>query len=103
MNKIIVLFAFLLSFGIQAQFNVEHSVYFDTDVYNLTKTEKTRLQKYLSSLTKDEVQKIESNRVTTLKKEYNSDLIFSSILDPKKLFQQKKIPCTATALSRSNY
>ena len=59
MNKIIVLFAFLLSFGLQAQFNVEHSVYFDTDVYNLTKTEKTRLQKFLSSLTKDEVQKIE--------------------------------------------
>ena len=59
MNKIIVLFAFLLSFGLQAQFNIEHSVYFDTDVYNLTKTEKTRLQKFLSSLTKDEVQKIE--------------------------------------------
>ena len=59
MNKIIVLFAFLLSFSLQAQFNVEHSVYFDTDVYNLTKTEKTRLQKFLSSSTKDEVQKIE--------------------------------------------
>ena len=40
MNKIIVLFAFLLGFGLQAQFNVVHSVYFDTDVYNLTKTEK---------------------------------------------------------------
>ena len=32
------------------------------------------------------------DRVTTLEKEYNSDLIFSSILDPKKLFQQKKYP-----------
>ena len=50
--------------------------------------------KAFSQLTQvtDEVQKIESNRVITLKKEYNSDLIFSSILDPKKLFQQKKYP-----------
>ena len=59
MNKIIVFFSLFLTFSLQAQFNVEHSVYFDTDVYNLTKTEKTRLQKFLSSLTKDEVQKIE--------------------------------------------
>ena len=59
MNKITVFFSLLLSFSLQAQFNIEHSVYFDTDVYNLTKTEKTRLQKFLSSLTKDEVQKIE--------------------------------------------
>jgi len=59
LNKIIVFFAFLLTCSLQAQFNIEHSVYFDTDVYNLTKTEKTRLQKFLSSLTKDEVQKIE--------------------------------------------
>ena len=50
--------------------------------------------KTFSQLTQvtDEVKKIESNRVTTLEKEYNSDLIFSSILDPKKLFQQKKYP-----------
>ena len=59
MNKIIVFFSLFLTFSLQAQFNVEHSVYFDTDVYNLTKTEKTRLQKFLSSLTKDQVQKIE--------------------------------------------
>ena len=48
-----------MTFSLQAQFNIEHSVYFDTDIYNLTKTEKTRLQKFLSSLTKDEVLKIE--------------------------------------------
>ena len=59
MKKIFVFFVFLFSFNAHAQFNVEHSVYFDTDVYNLTKTEKTRLQKFLSSLTKDEVKKIE--------------------------------------------
>ena len=59
MNKIIIFFALLITISLQAQFNIEHSVYFDTDVYNLTKTEKTRLQKFLSSLTKDEVQKIE--------------------------------------------
>ena len=34
-------------------------MYFDTDIYSLTKTEKTRLQKFLSSLSKDEVLKIE--------------------------------------------
>jgi len=59
LNKIIIFFALLITISLQAQFNIEHSVYFDTDVYNLTKTEKTRLQKFLSSLTKDEVQKIE--------------------------------------------
>ena len=59
MRKIPVFFTLLFSLAIQAQFNIEHSVYFDTDVYNLTKTEKTRLQKFLSSLTKDEVQRIE--------------------------------------------
>tara|TARA_X000001036_G_scaffold172892_2_gene163520 strand:- start:3167 stop:4300 length:1134 start_codon:yes stop_codon:yes gene_type:complete len=41
---------------------------------------------------KDEVIKIESNKVTTLASEYNTDFIFSSILDPKKLLQQKKYP-----------
>ena len=59
MKKIPVFFALLFSLAIQAQFNIEHSVYFDTDIYSLTKTEKTRLQKFLSSLTKDEVQRIE--------------------------------------------
>ena len=59
MKKIFVFFVFLFSFNVYSQFNVEHSVYFDTDVYNLTKTEKTRLQKFLNSLTKDDVQKIE--------------------------------------------
>ena len=42
-----------------SQFNIEHSVYFDTDVYTLTKTETTRLQKFLSSNTKEDVLKIE--------------------------------------------
>ncbi len=42
-----------------SQFNIEHSVYFDTDIYSLTKTEKTRLQKFLNTLTKDQVLKIE--------------------------------------------
>lgn len=59
MKKIFIFFVFIFSFSLQAQFNIEHSVYFDTDVYNLTKTEKTRLQKFLSSLSKKEVQKIE--------------------------------------------
>ena len=41
------------------QFNVEHSVFFDTDVYDLTKTEKTRLQKLLSSVSTKDVLGIE--------------------------------------------
>ena len=59
MKNLYFLFLFLLGYNLNAQFNIEHSVYFDTDVYTLTKTEKTRLQKFLSSLTKDEVLKIE--------------------------------------------
>ena len=45
--------------NLYSQFNIEHSVYFDTDAYNLTKTETTRLQKFLSSNTKKDVLKIE--------------------------------------------
>ena len=59
MKKLAFLFAFLFAFKSYSQFNIEHSVYFDTDVYNLTKTETTRLQKFLSSNTKEEVLKIE--------------------------------------------
>ena len=42
-----------------SQFNIEHSVYFDTDVYSITKTETTRLQNFLSTNTKEGVLKIE--------------------------------------------
>tara|TARA_B100001939_G_scaffold53775_2_gene42927 strand:+ start:8070 stop:8855 length:786 start_codon:yes stop_codon:yes gene_type:complete len=59
LKKLYFLLSLLLTFNLTAQFNVEHSVYFDTDVYNLTETETTRLNKFLSSLSKEEVQKIE--------------------------------------------
>ncbi len=59
MKKIYFLLAFIFSYSGFSQFNIEHSVYFDTDVFDLTKTEKTRLQKFLSSQTKNEVLKIE--------------------------------------------
>ena len=59
MKKTIFFFLCFLPTLLLAQFNIEHSVYFDTDIYSLTKTEKTRLQKFLSSLSKDEVLKIE--------------------------------------------
>ncbi len=42
-----------------SQYNVEHSVYFDTDEFLLTKTEQTRLQKLISSLSRDNVIQIE--------------------------------------------
>ena len=54
-----ILFCFLFVCNLYSQFNIEHSVYFDTDVYHLTKTETTRLQKFLSSNTKEDVLKIE--------------------------------------------
>ena len=54
-----LLIFFLSVCNLYSQFNIEHSVYFDTDVYNLTKTETTRLQKFLSSNTKEDVLKIE--------------------------------------------
>ena len=59
MKKILFLFVLFCSNSLFSQFNIEHSVYFDTDIYSLTKTEKTRLQKFLNTLTKDQVLKIE--------------------------------------------
>ena len=59
MKNIFFLFIYFFCCNFYSQFNIEHSVYFDTDLYNLTKTEKTRLQKFLSSVSKDEVLKIE--------------------------------------------
>tara|TARA_B100000900_G_scaffold363227_1_gene337052 strand:+ start:1129 stop:1911 length:783 start_codon:yes stop_codon:yes gene_type:complete len=59
LKKILFLFVLFCSNSLFSQFNIEHSVYFDTDIYSLTKTEKTRLQKFLNTLTKDQVLKIE--------------------------------------------
>ena len=43
----------------QAQFNVEHSVFFDTDKYTLSETETTRLQQFLAEVEKEGVIQIE--------------------------------------------
>ena len=59
MKNFYLLVFFLSVCNLYSQFNIEHSVYFDTDVYNLTKTETTSLQKFLSSNTKEDVLKIE--------------------------------------------
>ena len=78
----------------QAQYNVEHSVYFDTDEFLLTKTEQTRLQKLISSLSRDNVIQIEiygfcddrggenynlilsQNRANSIKSIFNSSSFF---------------------------
>ena len=78
----------------QAQYNVEHSVYFDTDEFLLTKTEKTRLQKLISSLSRENVIQIEiygfcddrggenynlvlsQNRANSIKSIFNSSSFF---------------------------
>ena len=52
------LFAFSFSF-LQGQFNVEHSVFFDTDQYALSKTEEIRLQQFLVEVEKEGVIQIE--------------------------------------------
>ena len=59
MKNFYILVFFLSVCNLYSQFNIEHSVYFDTDVYDLTKTETTRLQKFLSANTKEDVLKIE--------------------------------------------
>ncbi len=58
--RFILFLLFNLSFGLlQAQFNVEHSVFFDTDKYTLSETETTRLQQFLEEVEKEGVIQIE--------------------------------------------
>ena len=59
MKKIYVLLFIFQSILAHAQYNIEHSVYFDTDEFLLTKTEQTRLQKLLTTLSRDNVIQIE--------------------------------------------
>ena len=59
MKKLYVLFFIFQSILAHAQYNIEHSVYFDTDEFLLTKTEQTRLQKLLTTLSRDNVIQIE--------------------------------------------
>ena len=53
-----LLFVFSSNF-LQAQFNIEHSVFFDTDKYTLSETETTRLQQFLAEVEKEGVIQIE--------------------------------------------
>ena len=59
MKKLYVLIFIFQSILAHAQYNIEHSVYFDTDEFLLTKTEQTRLQKLLTTLSRDNVIQIE--------------------------------------------
>ena len=59
MKKVFILFFLFQSVLTYGQYNVEHSVYFDTDEFILTKTEQTRLQKLLTTLSRDNVIQIE--------------------------------------------
>ena len=94
MKKIFVLLFIFQSILAHAQYNVEHSVYFDTDEFLLTKTEQTRLQKLISSLSRDNVIQIEiygfcddrggenynlvlsQNRANSIKSIFNSSSFF---------------------------
>ena len=59
MTKPFLLFFFLFSFVCSSQFNVEHSIYFDTDEYFMGQTEKARLYSFIKSLSKEDLLKIE--------------------------------------------
>tara|TARA_B110000003_G_scaffold77768_1_gene79300 strand:- start:181 stop:975 length:795 start_codon:yes stop_codon:yes gene_type:complete len=59
LKKLYVLLFIFQSILAHAQYNIEHSVYFDTDEFLLTKTEQTRLQKLLTTLSRDNVIQIE--------------------------------------------
>lgn len=59
MTKPFFLFLFLFPFVCFSQFNVEHSIYFDTDEYFMGQTEKVRLYSFVESLSKENLLKIE--------------------------------------------
>ena len=85
--------SFFASKDFRLEFNLkpyQYKMIRSIDFYRFMQ-QRLKIFKHLTQV-KDEVQKIESNRVTTMEKEYSSNLIFSSILDPKKLIQQKKYP-----------
>ena len=50
---------FLFTSLIYSQYNIEHSVYFETSLFSLSKTEEIRLQKFIDSLPKKNVTKIQ--------------------------------------------
>ena len=90
MKNLYFIFCLVFTSCLYSQYNIEHSVFFDTDKYNLTKTEKTRLQKFLSSNTKEDVLKIEiygfcDDRGTN---NYNLELSQNRANAIKKIFSQ---------------
>ena len=85
--------SFFASKDFRLEFNLkpyQYKMIRSIDFYRFMQ-QRLKIFKHLTQV-KDEVRKIESNRVTTMEKEYSSNLIFSSILDPRKLIQQKKYP-----------
>ena len=59
MTKPFFLFFLFFPFFFFFQFNVEHTIYFDTDEYFLVQTEKARLFSFVKSLSKRDLLKIE--------------------------------------------
>ena len=59
MTKPFLLFLLVFPFVCFCQFNVEHSIYFDTDEYFMGQTEKARLYSFVGSLSKEDLLKIE--------------------------------------------
>jgi outer membrane protein OmpA-like peptidoglycan-associated protein len=97
LKKFFVLLFILQSILVHSQYNVEHSVYFDTDEFLLTKTEQTRLQKLISSLSRDNVIQIEIYGFCDDRGGENYNLVLSqnransikSIFNNSSFFQKK--------------
>ena len=59
MTRAFFLVFLVFPFVCSSQFNVEHSIYFDTDEYFMGQTEKARLYSFVGSLSKEGLLKIE--------------------------------------------
>ncbi len=59
MAKSFFVFLFVFPFVCFSQFNVEHSIYFDTDEYFMGQTERARLYRFVETLSKEGLLKIE--------------------------------------------
>ena len=82
---------FLFTSLIYGQYNIEHSVYFETSLFSLSKTEEIRLQKFIDSLPKKDVTKIQIYGFCDDRgaEEYNLGLSQNRANEIKKLFKKE--------------
>ena len=93
MYKFYTILFFLFTSLIYGQYNIEHSVYFETSLFSLSKTEEIRLQKFIDSLPKKDVTKIQIYGFCDDRgaEEYNLGLSQNRADEIKKLFKQEAV------------